>query len=299
MNTGLEGKRGESRAAVDGPTAPQTKATPTESVGPQHRKITVYLDESGTHRGSEAVAVAGYVATDDAWNDFNGEWREALDEFGLEYFRMSRFSSRTGRYVGWTEGMRHERLRRLIDITNRHALASVGSVIPLEAYDRIFIGPARDRSGGPYGLAGIACAIEVGQWLRQESDSAAMFVFESGALGSSQLQKFVDDVRGDAKHTGILSVSFAGKREFTPLQAADILAYEIQRLPGGDPGKDGQRARSDWVDRLAQIPRSWTIFDVHRLQDFAQFMTRGQRDFGSSTWPAESGLRIGGPISLV
>jgi hypothetical protein len=48
--------------------------------------LTAYFDESGTHSGSEAVAVAGYVSTPDRWERFGQEWREALAAYNIEYF---------------------------------------------------------------------------------------------------------------------------------------------------------------------------------------------------------------------
>jgi len=37
-----------------------------------------YMDESGTHDGSRVVALAGYVSTYEAWNDFEIEWNRVM-----------------------------------------------------------------------------------------------------------------------------------------------------------------------------------------------------------------------------
>src|ERR1700722_12970222 len=95
-----------------------------------------YFDESGTHAGSRAVSVAGYLSTADRWLDFEKEWKQALNEYGLcpGYFHMTDFVARKGIYADWTDDERRDRLANLIDITNRHTLASVGFALPLRDY---------------------------------------------------------------------------------------------------------------------------------------------------------------------
>jgi len=39
-----------------------------------------YFDESGTHAGSPAVAVAGVLGPQDDWNRFESSWRWFLDK---------------------------------------------------------------------------------------------------------------------------------------------------------------------------------------------------------------------------
>jgi len=37
--------------------------------------LTAYFDEAGTHKGSPAVAVAGYIGHDRDWRVFESEWK--------------------------------------------------------------------------------------------------------------------------------------------------------------------------------------------------------------------------------
>ena len=42
-----------------------------------------YLDESGTHAGSRAVVVAGFVSNVSKWEAFSEQWSAALNEWGV------------------------------------------------------------------------------------------------------------------------------------------------------------------------------------------------------------------------
>jgi hypothetical protein len=208
---------------------------------------TVYLDESGTHTASEAVAVAGYIAPPGAWAQFEVEWRAALTDLGVEAFHMAPFSNRAGRYAWWPEEKRRDGLARLIGIVNDRALASVGVVLPVHLYDRLLTGTARERSGGPYGLAAVACAMEVAEILRADEEAVADYVFENGALGRGQLAKVLRDNAGSPEARNwsrIASVRFEDKRRYLPLQAADILAYELYKHLPRHLGLDRARLAS-------------------------------------------------------
>jgi hypothetical protein len=54
-------------------------------------------------------------------------------------------------------------------------------------------------------------------------------VFEEGARGSGYVRKGFGELNRSFADYGLSSLSFAGKADFEPLQAADILAYEIFR----------------------------------------------------------------------
>jgi hypothetical protein len=79
-----------------------------------------YFDESGTHAGSDALAVAGYLSTAEQRDLFEREWRAALNEWGLDFFQMTDFSNRAKVYQSWTDQDCRFRLARLIGTANRH-----------------------------------------------------------------------------------------------------------------------------------------------------------------------------------
>jgi hypothetical protein len=233
------------------------------SVLPQDRSVvtlTGYFDESGTHAGSEAVAVAGFLATPGSWERFEGDWRAALADFGIDLFHMSPFAQRVGDYASWSEEERRERLARLLGIISEHVVGSVGVVIPLPLFDRLFSvgGIARRTTGGPYGLAMSVNILAVARIVEHLAGTPKVaYVFETGAVGRHEAAKiFAANLNNpeSRENNRLLSLSFQGKREFAPLQAADILAYELHR-------------------ELPRQPNAWGWLDEDQLTELAYYIT--------------------------
>ena len=129
-------------------------------------EFTAYFDDSGTHAGSDAVAVAGYVSLDDRWASFQSEWQRALDDYGLPFFHMTDFVNGAQAYAHWPEAQKRIRFGRFVDIINAHVVGSVGTVIATEPFNRLFSAKAKAHCGGAYGLAAIASFVEAGRIAR-------------------------------------------------------------------------------------------------------------------------------------
>ena len=201
-----------------------------------------YFDDSGTHAGSEAVTVAGYISTVEQWDMFTREWAAVLAEWGLGCFHMTDFANKVGKYREWSDQERRFRFGRLVSIINRHAIASVGIGIPKQAFDQIFPKNAKRFVGGAYGLAATACFFEAARILEPGYPSARIaYFFEAGTRGSGEILKVFNwnyNDREQRPKLKLISIKFEGK-EFPPLQAADILAYELYRRIPFDLGIQG------------------------------------------------------------
>lgn len=251
--------------------------------------ITAYFDESGTNADSDAVVVAGYLATPDAWEQFETEWREALDDWHLDFFHMSEFAHRINGYKHWTEEIRRERLNRLFGIINSHALGSVGTVVPRALYDAKFSfdGPARQKTGGPYGLAAYCDLMRTSELVRDLSgEPHVAYVFEKGAVGRDQFTKvFMDNLNDDESRARmrLLSLTFQDKRQFVPLQAADILAYELRLHLPRQLGTSKLAPRLHNLNALNSIPAAWAHINEPQMTDFAYMLTLAV-EFSTGTW---------------
>lgn len=233
--------------------------------------LTAYLDESGTHRSAEALAVAGYLSTQDRWEQFDAEWRVALREYGLEFFHMTDFANGAPPYntdIWRTE--REARFSRLVDIINRNALASIGITLPIRLFRSVVSTKAQRLVGGPYGLAAHACLTEAARIIRAHQwDAWIRYIYADGAEGAGQVLASYRRIKGQAQNKDILrldKLSFEDKKEYLPLQAADILAYELYKHLPRQLGIDRQhRPRHRELAMLAAIERRWSHLEEDEL----------------------------------
>lgn len=240
--------------------------------------LTAYFDESGTHDGSNAVAVAGYLSTAENWQRFESEWGQALSDFGVDFFRMNKFANHAPPFGDWPERKRHARLGRLLTIINRNVLGSAGLVIPRPLYDAVMSDKAKSVCGSPYGLAALCCFTEVAGLLRalNRHDAWVAYVFESGALGQGEIQKmFARNERSpsDKEHFRLLSLRFESKRQFAPLQAADLLAYELYQQGQRQLGMSSRTPRAYILSRLSEVPSHWWYYNEAELRKAADLLS--------------------------
>ncbi len=236
--------------------------------------FTAYFDESGTHADSEAVAVAGYLSTSELWASFKIEWRKVLADHAIDAFHMTDFAVGAKQFKGWAESKRRDCFGRLIKIINAHAIGSVGTVIPANLYKQIFSAKANNFVGGPYGLAATACFMSLAEILRLIGIQGWIaYVYDIGAHGRDQVYKVFTENEQDKvnkEFLRLLSLKFENDYQFVPLQAADILAYELYRHLPKQLGSDHRPPRLFSLRSLSAIPASWGYLDAKQLEMFAQ-----------------------------
>ncbi|HUP03570.1 MAG TPA: hypothetical protein VMU19_06250 [Bryobacteraceae bacterium] len=163
------------------------------------------------------------MSTADRWLEFEGAWRERLLKSGLKSFHRSEINP--NQHPGLLED--------LSSIISSYVLRKFGMVVRVRELHKI---PQAEYDGwhlDAYSYAGRACAAHVRLWAKKEGlRSVPRLVFATGDAGRDQLEK---RLRKDA-FTG---VSFEPAKDVrnrktgfitpaaTPLQAADLLAYEL------------------------------------------------------------------------
>jgi hypothetical protein len=191
--------------------------------------LAAYLDESGTNPSDPALVVAGFISTDELWTEFSAKWHQAVVvEWGLTHWHMADFEARRGEFEGWPrDAEAKRRLGYLLTLITEHAIASVAVSFPRDLFNTYF-------APGPKAIERLYL-MTAGEAMRQISflprellpGSRIALVYESGAQGRHQVEQGFSSLSRDTTvHLNFLSLTFAKKRDFEPLQAADILAYE-------------------------------------------------------------------------
>jgi hypothetical protein len=191
--------------------------------------FSLYLDDGGHPDDQPALIVAGYVAMDSQWENFEPAWKRALAQFNLgDAFHMTEFMGR--RYSSLRRDQILSALRRII---SSHTLCLFAGGVDIAAYRRVNDEFTLEEShGAPYALVTRGIAKAFREW-------------ESETLGpEDRLRVFVEQ---GTKHYGDLEQVFKRDRIQLPtrvpkataqVQPADMLAWEtFKQIRSGDSGK--------------------------------------------------------------
>lgn len=201
--------------------------------------FTTAFDASGHEKDQLSLVVAGFISSAKDWAIFDQEWKDRLAEDGLQSFHMVEFAQSSGAFKeGWRqdEKRRQELLSDLISIIRRNSYRKFGVAIINQTFQgNVPDDIKRDFRLNAYSLAGRTCVADVSKWATGEKISTPIqHIFEDGDIGRGKL---IERMNRD----GYPTPDFRQKRDsftpeglpvpaFTPLQAADILAYELFKV---------------------------------------------------------------------
>jgi hypothetical protein len=195
--------------------------------------ITAYFDDTGTHVGSPVVGFGGLFGDAGAWKDFDERWRAKLQaplrgKDALRRFHMADCMAREDEFRGYSEGERdaiiHD-FRQIIIESGVWGYAMLASqadwaeVVPNE-YQQI-IGDAeaycfRDVVGRMIGFID-----------RHSADADLALVFDNRPEKEESNNAIYRQFQGLAVRTQLAGIFFLENRKFSPLQGADMWAWEV------------------------------------------------------------------------
>lgn len=208
--------------------------------------LQAFIDDSGNEPTDPVYVLAGFIANSAAWAKFSDEWQSALDEFPkLEYFKMKeaeRLQDQFDREKGWDERRRDNRLITFCRIIQKHSVyrvhASLRHADFIKHVKSLETPIRRSISNHPYYvlfhhliLTVAAVRLTLGEIGKVD------FIFdEQGSLGDDAVYYWnnfmVHALRGSATDfTPYIGKKpkFEDEKEFTPLQAADLYAWQLHR----------------------------------------------------------------------
>lgn len=230
--------------------------------------LSVYFDESFNQRTSKepnlplVYTVAGYLSSVQQWKAFQREWSKALKSVGIPYFHMTDFESRFGFYKDWSNEKRIHFLQLLHKIIHKYVLKGFAASIVVADYETM-TDEQKNVFGDPYICAAISCMKHIGTLCDEfELAEPIAYVFESNKRYDGQLSSLFNSLPDEdrtAYRCG--SLTFA-RKTCLPLQASDILAYEVTKEFARQLDSNNKRAMRLSVKNLA-VSR---IDDWHHLK---------------------------------
>ena len=237
--------------------------------------LTAVFDAGGSEHDQKCLVVAGFVASAADWISFDTKWRQRLADDGIAYFHMVEFAHFDGEFIGWRnqEARRRQLLADLMGIIQSHAYRKFGCTVVNQILTSTLSHDLREEFYmNAYALAGRASVAQVSQWAAREQTprQSLEYVFEDGDLGKGKLMQRM-------KEDGYPAPVFGAKKDrtdpngnliraFTPLQAADFLAYEmflgVKRLD--DPVSNPRWA----IAEFHKMPGEPGVFRLEDMLDF-------------------------------
>lgn len=190
--------------------------------------IKVAMDESGVHDGSPVLTVAAYVSTPRQWQDWTKRWNVAKRP--IKVFHAVDCQNLAGEFRGWEKERRDELVIRLLDVIEVSNLPGIVIGLHMDHFREAM--EARDDLKAIFGTPYTA----IFHWVVQViiniantlgSEERIGFVHECNDYQHEALAAFNGIKRnGNPGGRRIVGLQFADKRDYVPLQAADVLAYE-------------------------------------------------------------------------
>ena len=194
--------------------------------------LEAYFDESGTHKGSPIIFVAGALANKSSWMSIMRSWDRVLQKYSVPAFHATDLANFQGPYKGWTEDNRRPFISKLLGILEKEKLFYVGTGVECDLYHRIRADYPSMRLE-PYNFC---CELCIGAIIvkadKKKNINPISVTFESGqkfnSLALARLRKELK-VERLREHYGISSISVADKKVIRTLEIADLIVYELYK----------------------------------------------------------------------
>lgn len=196
--------------------------------------FTAYFDASGSEHHAPFVIVSGFVANYGQWKAFEGAWRRAHEEAGVNLpFHMVDFmSARTNPQYASQKNAREDYVRLaqrpddaeefMRNLTMAEVLlmsCGISCILPISLYNQVNEVIDLERMP-PYALAARMCIKRLHDWEQLLAIGEPVeYVFEEGDLGQGEFTDMMVD-EGEQKPI------YKKKADFAGLQAADHYAWE-------------------------------------------------------------------------
>lgn len=207
-------------------------------------RLSGYYDAGGTHenldkhgRQAPTVAVAGYLGKAAQWYEFDRLWSKRLKRDRLAYFHMSSFMANRDIFQKcekWSEKRKLGLLEDLISIIANNVSFGIGMVVHRADWKQ-FLSEEPHMPivlGQPYSFCAFRCFESGADYLKKSGSSGMInYVFEQGDQYHEQIgytHAFICKLERLSQWFRLGSLTFE-TADNTPLQAADLLTWELNR----------------------------------------------------------------------
>lgn len=197
-----------------------------------------YCDDSGTDGNSQIAVAACYVSSKSQWEEFARNWNRVREDEGFDVFHMVEFVAKPKAghkpFCDWGNVKKERVYAKLASIINTRTRCGFGVAIPKDPFDRAapqhFLNNyAKDH----YTYAVHCCLGLLAAWREQYKITPPIrYVFDQGSP-EEQIRAVWKLLASDPHYAARYGLApegctFEDKKLFKPLQAADILAWQMR-----------------------------------------------------------------------
>jgi hypothetical protein len=201
--------------------------------------LRAFIDDSGSDRNSAWYVLAGYIGTVEGWDRFDAQWTQVLrQDPPIEYFKSSQAESLRpdGQWAGVSAGQRDAKIDALIHVIRLCARRAVCARIRQADYDDLVRPNVPTAWDSPYYflatiIVGAAINIETLDGNSEDID----FVLDEDQSHARGFALLVPRLFGmQSVRQKLVNITRQDEKQFIPLQAADLLAWQIRRFFSSD-----------------------------------------------------------------
>ena len=200
-----------------------------------------YLDDSGHHADSPYCIVAGYWGSANEWGKFEREWQNVLDLEGIDEFHAVELWNARRSFENWSDEKKRELVSRLLGIIETRKIYPVACEVNVKDWEdlspiekRWISRTENEKQHTPTHMSLMRTVLRSAQYCHRDLKMNYLFDKSQSKI-NSVIENVFNDVIEDIKSIDSLLVnrigtfSFKNSKESPPLQAADLIAYEVQK----------------------------------------------------------------------
>jgi hypothetical protein len=243
--------------------------------------IKSFVDDSGSGGDSRYFVLAGYSAAIEEWETFADAWQKQLDlQPSIEYFKMREAESLRDQFEGWSPEERNAKVESMAAVISKHDLWEASVAIPAQDYHDILEPFLPGTFSDPY-LICFDCIIAA--FAFRHRDSKIDFVFDNDQKNEREARRLYPQIARIIKIPGeIGKIDFEDDKEFVPLQAADLIAWQVRR----SLCSSGEAMRPI-IKKMHSDPLRWYHKVFHRsdMERMKSYMVDAMRMLSDGVFP--------------
>jgi hypothetical protein len=250
--------------------------------------LTAYLDETGHSRDEKQkfVGIAGLIAPASEWIVFEEKWKAALalPHFNLPHFHMTDYVSKKKVYKDWNEKKRKKVFGKLMNIIESIYPLPFGAIVPMDIFRR-FTKEQQSYFDDPYHLCFQsvipACTVFIERMKNVAAEEKVALIFSNQVEFKHRALQIYEQVAETQYYMRRTTPpNFRAMRDFAPLQAADIIAYEMYKEFDRRLYRPTEKPRHGF-DRIELMSKRWNLqssmFRFFSESDIAALVRRREK----------------------